>query len=202
MPESSSWKEVKTKMWARVKEIEKEIPAYDYSEMHHMIATDDKVKDIVVDELRRSKKLLFNIMEGAYEQQKEGLTTDVHKIRDEIDIFLDEVKVKHEIKWPERIPEEFLEKIVTHDSEILRAIPKLNAELEEIHTQILSMEKPGTSLFDREQLDKLNAKTMSVKTHAAGIIKMFKERELLLNMKHVRREQEYEDVRSGMETTF
>lgn len=202
MAEGSSWKEVKTKMWARIKEIEKEIPAYDYSETHHMIATDDKVKDILVDELRRSKKLLFNILEGAYEQQKEGLTPDLHKIRDEIDIFLDEVKVKHEIKWPEKIPEEFLEKIVVHDLEILRAIPKLNAELEEIHRQILGMEKPGASLFDREQLDKLNAKTQSVKNQAAEIVKLFKERELLLNLRHVHREHEYEELKPGAETTF
>jgi hypothetical protein len=202
MPDSSGWKEVKTRMWARIKEIEKEIPAYDYSETHHMVATDDKVKDIVVDELRKSKKLLFSILEGAYEQQKEGLTTDLHNIRDDIDIFLDEVKVKHEIKWPERIPEEFLEKIVIHDLEILRAIPKLNGELDEIHKQILGMEKPGTSLFDREQLDKLNARTQSVKNQAADIMKLFKERELLLNLKHVHREHEYEELRGGAETTY
>ena len=202
MTESSGWKEVKTKMWARIKEIEKDIPAYDYSEMHHMIATDDKVKDLMVDELRRSKKLLFNILEGAYEQQKEGLTPDLQKIRDDIDIFLDEVKVKHEIKWPQKIPEEFLEKIVTHDSEILRDIPRLNGELEEIHKHILGMEKPGTSLFDREQLDKLNAKTLSVKNHAAEIVKLFKERELLLNLKHIHREHEYDELRPGAETTY
>jgi hypothetical protein len=200
--EPSGWKEVKTKMWARIKEIEKEIPAYDYSEMHRMIATDDRMKDILLDELRKSKKLLFNILEVAYEQQKEGLTADLHNIRDDIDIFLDEVKVKHEIKWPEKIPEEFLEKIVAHDSEILRAIPKLNGELEEVQRQILVMEKPGTSFFDREQLGNLNERTRSVKTHTLEIVKLFKERELLLNLKHVRREHDYEELRSGAETTF
>src|SRR4030067_1951439 len=112
----SSWKEVKTKMWARIKEIEKLIPSYDYSEKHSMMATDEKMTDIIHQELRTSKKLLFNILEGAYEQQKEGLTNDLQKIRDEVDVFLDGVKIKH-VKWPETIPEEFLEKIVVHASE-------------------------------------------------------------------------------------
>jgi len=195
----SGWKEVKTKMWARIKEIEKSIPGYDYSEKHHIISTDEKMSDLVHEELRKSKKLLFNILEGSYEQQKEGLTNDLQKIRDELDIFLDSVKIKH-VKWPETIPEEFLEKIVIHDSEILREIPKLNSELEEIEKQILGMEKPGTSLFDRELLDKLNARTLDIKNRVAELINLFKERELLLNLKHVHREDVYEELRSGMET--
>ena len=203
MPDdSSAWKDVKTKLWARVKEIEKDIPSYDYSEVHHMTATDDKVKDLVVDELRKSKKLLFNILETAYEQQKEGLTTDLHKIRDDLDIFLDEVKVKHEVRWPQKIPEEFLEKIVAHDSEILRAIPRLNGELEDIEKHMLGMEKPGSNLFDREQLDKLNGKTLSVKNHASEIVRLFKERELLVNLKHIHREHEYDELKPGAETTY
>jgi hypothetical protein len=195
----SGWKEVKTKMWARIKEIEKSIPSYDYSEKHHIMATDEKMTDLIHDELRKSKNLLFNILENSYEQQKEGLTNDLQKIRDDIDIFLDGVKIKH-VKWPEAIPEEFLEKIVIHDSEILREIPKMNSELEDIEKQILGMEKPGTSLFDRELLDKLNAKTLDIKNHVNGLVKLFKERELLLNLKHVHREHEYEELRGGMET--
>ena len=195
----SGWKEVKTKMWARIKEIEKVIPGYDYSEKHHMMATDEKMTDLIHQELRKSKNLLFNILEGAYEQQKEGLTNDLQKIRDELDVFLDGVKIKH-VKWPETIPEEFLEKIVVHDSELLREIPKLNSELEEIEHQILKMEKPGTSLFDREQLDKLNARTLDIKNRVNELVKLFKERELLLNLKHVHREHEYDELRGGMET--
>ena len=195
----SGWKEVKTKMWARIKEIEKVIPGYDYSEKHHMMATDEKMTDLIHQELRKSKNLLFNILEGAYEQQKEGLTNDLQKIRDELDVFLDGVKIKH-VKWPETIPEEFLEKIVVHDSELLREIPKLNSELEEIEHHILKMEKPGTSLFDREQLDKLNARTLDIKNRVNELVRLFKERELLLNLKHVHREHEYEELRRGMET--
>jgi hypothetical protein len=198
MPESA-WKEVKTKMWARIKEIEKSIPSYDYSEKHHIISTDEKMTDLIHDELRKSKKLLFNILENSYEQQKEGLATDLQKIRDDLDIFLDGVKIKH-VKWPETIPEEFLEKIVIHDSEILREIPKLNSELEDIERQILGMEKPGTSLFDRELLDKLNARTLDIKNKVSELVRLFKERELLLNLKHVHREHEYDELRGGMET--
>lgn len=195
----SAWKEVKTKMWARIKEIEKSIPSYDYSERHHIISTDEKMTDLIHDELRKSKKLLFNILEGSYEQQKEGLTNDLQKIRDDIDIFLDGVKVKH-VKWPETIPEEFLEKIVIHDSEILRDIPKLNSELEEVEKQILGMEKPGTSLFDRELLDRLNSKTLDIKNRINELVKLFKEREMLLNLKHIHREDVYEELRSEIET--
>jgi hypothetical protein len=195
----SSWKETKTKMWARIKEIEKVIPNYDYSEKHRMMATDEKMTDLIHEELRRSKNLLFNILEGVYEQQKEGLTNDLQKIRDEVDVFLDGVKIKH-VKWPETIPEEFLNKIVVHDSELLREIPKLNSELEEMEKQILAMEKPGTSLFDREQLDKLNARTLDIKNRVAELVKLFKERELLLNLRHVHREDIYEELREGMET--
>ena len=165
----SSWKEVKTKMWARIKEIEKLIPSYDYSEKHSMMATDEKMTDIIHQELRTSKKLLFNILEGAYEQQKEGLTNDLQKIRDEVDVFLDGVKIKH-VKGPDRIPEEFLEKIVTHDSEILKELPRLNSQLGEIRKLTLTMELPGTSLFDREQMDRLSNMTKETKEQVTGLV--------------------------------
>jgi hypothetical protein len=202
MPESPSWNETKTKMWARVKEIEKLIPSYEYSGPHHVSHTDDMVKDIIVGELRASKKLLFNILETAYEQQKEGMIKDLHKIRDDIDIFLDEVKIRHPIKWPESIPQEFLEKIVIHDSEIIREIPKLNSRLEEVGKMLLDIEKEraGAVPFDREQTAKLHSRISEVKKLADELVKLFKEREMLINLKHIRHEREYEDVRREMET--
>ena len=204
MSDVSSWKEVKTKMWARVKDIEKEIPGYDYSETHHMIVTDDKVKDMFILELRKSKKTLFNVLETAYEQQKEGMTKDLHKLRDDVDIFLDEVKVKHPVKWPESIPQEFLEKIVTHDSDILKELPKLNAKLEEIAKLLLDIEKEraGAVPYDREQADRLHRNVSEAKKLADGLVRLFKERELLINLKHLRREHDYEELRGGMETTY
>jgi len=195
------WKEVKTKMWARIKEIEKSIPNYDYSEKHLMMSTDERMTDVVHEELRKSKKILFEIIETSYEQQKEGLTIDLQKLKDDIDIFLDGVKIKH-VKWPDRIPEEFLGKIVTHDSEILKQLPRLNAQLQSIRELILGIEVPGTSLFDKEQLDKLNRMAKEAKEQATGLVQLFKEREFLLNLKHVHREHEYEELRPGSETTF
>ncbi|HJW97416.1 MAG TPA: hypothetical protein VJ485_04610 [archaeon] len=195
------WKEVKTKMWARIKEIEKTIPSYDYSEKHHMMSTDERMTDIMHEELRKSKKLLFEIIETSYEQQKEGLTIDLQAIRDDIDIFLDGVKIKH-VKWPDRIPEEFLEKIVTHDSEILKELPRLNSQLGEIRKLTLTMELPGTSLFDREQMDRLSNMTKETKEQVTGLVQLFREREFLLNLKHVHREHEYEELKPGTETTF
>ena len=198
----SAWNETKTKMWARVKEIEKLIPSYEYSSPHHVSHTDDKVKDLILSELRSSKKLLFNILETAFEQQKEGMAKDIHKIRDDIDIFLDEVKIRHPIKWPESIPQEFLEKIVVHDSEIVREIPKLNSRLEEIGKMLLDIEKerPGAVPYDREQSARLHANVSEIKKLVDELVRLFKEREMLINLKHIRREREYEGVRREMET--
>ncbi|MEM5812547.1 MAG: hypothetical protein QW286_02400 [Candidatus Aenigmatarchaeota archaeon] len=201
MSADSEWKTVKTKMWARIKEIEKAVPNYDYSSLHSIISTDDKFTDFVLSELRKSKKILFDILENSYEQQKEMLTKDVQKIRDDIDIFLDNVKIR-QIRWPEKIPEEFLEKIVFYDSELLREIPKMNSLLEEIEKNVLEMEKPGTSLFDKEQLEKLNAKISNAKSQAEFLFRLFKERDLLLNLKHIHREDVYEETKSEIETRF
>jgi hypothetical protein len=195
MDAQDSWKEAKTKMWARVKEIEKDVPSYDYSEQHHMMATDERIKDLMLSELRKSKKALFSVLDVSYEQQKEGLTKELQKIRDDLDIFLDHVKIKRQIKWPERMPQEFLEKIVVHDSEILRRIPSLNSCIHEIQKQVLSMEKPGTSLFDREEMDNLNKRTKDVKRQVDDLVTLFRERELLLNLKHIHREHEYDELR-------
>ncbi len=197
MSESQGWKETKAKMWARIKEIEKSIPSYDYSEKHRIIATDERITDIMHDELRKSKKVLFSILETSYERQRESLTTDLKKIRDEIDVFLDGVKVKH-VRWPDSIPEDFLEKIVVHDSEILRELPRLNSELGEIRKLLLGMD--GQDLSDREQLAKLNNKIMELKGRVNGLVQLFREREFLLNLKNVHTEREYEESRHGMET--
>jgi predicted nuclease with TOPRIM domain len=199
MEESPGWKETKAKMWARIKEIEKYIPNYDYSERHHMMATDERMTDIIHDELRKSKKTLFSTLEVSYERQRESLVKDLKKMRDEIDAFLDRVKVKH-VKWPESIPEDFLEKIVVHDSEILRELPRLNSELEEIRKMLMSID--GQDLSDREQLTRLNNKIMDVKGRVNGLVSIFKEREMLLNLRHSHKEHDYDEVRGGAETTF
>lgn len=203
MSESSAWKEVKTKMFARIKEIEKSVPGYDYSEKHHVIFTDDRIKDVILDELRKSKKILFWIVETAYEQQKEGLVKEAHSLRDDIDIFLDHVKIKHHSSaWPETIPQEFLQKIVMHDSEILREIPKLNSLLDEIKKMALVIERPGASLFDREQLDLLNRKLLEAKKRADDLMRLFKEREALFELKKLHKERILEDLRSEFDARF
>ena len=199
MAESQGWKEVRAKMWARIKEIEKSIPSYDYSEKHHMMATDERMTDIVHDELRKSKKTLFSILETSYERQSDSLVKDLKKIRDEIDAFLDRMKVKH-VKWPDSMPEDFLEKIVVHDSEILRELPRVNSELEEISRMLVGMD--GQDLSDREQLARINNKIMETKGRVNGLVHLFRDRELLLNLKNVRKEGEYDEPRHGMETTF
>jgi hypothetical protein len=197
MAESQGWKEVKAKMWARIKEIEKSIPNYDYSERHHMMATDERMTDIIHDELRKSKKTLFSILEASYERHREPVVKDLKKMRDEIDTFLDGVKIKH-VKWPGSIPEDFLEKIVVRDSEILRELPRLNSELEEIIKLLLGME--SQDMPEGEQLDRLNARTMEAKGRVESLVSAFREREMLLNLKQVRSGRDYEEPGTGMET--
>ena len=166
-----------------------------------MMATNEKMMEAVHLGLRESKKVLFSILNTSYEQQKEGLTKEFHKIRDNIDILLDEVKVSH-AKWPDRYPEEFLEMIIMHDSEILRGIPKLNESLKEIEKKIMAMALPGTSLSDREQLTWLQAKTDSVNKQSGHLARLLKEREMLLNVRKFHSEREYEDIRREAETSI
>ncbi len=189
MPENSksmySWPEAKSKMNLEFKEIQKQIPDYDYSDNQRAIVTDEKVCDLLVGEIRELKSKMFDIIELFYELQRKE-NKDFQRMRDDLDIFSDEVKVRY-CKF-EGLTQEFLEKLIRHDFELITGLQKLNSDMDKLHKQAVKPKKPLS--------------TESLQRQINDLVAVFKEREVICNIKEVSLSRTYkraqEDIRKNV----
>ena len=179
----NEWENAKTKHLSKFKELRKLIPGYEYSDSHRAELTDGKLSLLILEELRKCKNTLFDIVEISYELQLDKLTKGVQKIRDELDIFADEIKVRY-FEWKSP-PEFFLEKIIEHDHGLVKGGEKFRETLDSIRKLIMKMEKPGGSLFDKKQLELLERKTREAEQQLDSLVRLYKERESIFKIKSI-----------------
>lgn len=118
------------------KEIGKYIHDYSYINEEKSKQTDKKLRDLISKELKKSKDLLFNIMELAYKEEVDRVANEIQSVRDEIDIFLNEISIIKS-KW-NKISKEGYIKIIKSDLTLIRNVKQLNEILNIIYNQVLS----------------------------------------------------------------
>ncbi len=173
------------KDWARArgnrllaaKELEKIIRGYDYSDTHHAELTNSHFCKIFLDKLRVSNNILFNIINTCYEMHIEGDFKRLKKIRDELDIFVDEVKVIY-IEWNDYLSARWLEKLISHDLNLIRNSEMLAKNLESVFKKIMDQKKR-----DKKFWKKIDNSLSSIEEQLDGIVRMFREREALCSLK-------------------
>ena len=185
------------KPWARaagkraqaIRELERLIPFYEYSSSDTAMATNDKFCKLILEKLRVSKDILFNIINTCYEMHIGGEFKEFESIRDELDIFLDEIKVLH-MRWNRGMSEKWLEKIISHDLNIIKNSDQLAKNLEILFKKIMRAEKRDSAFWNGMSKD-----TTVVEEQLDGIVRMFKEREALLNLRPLSFEKTYRAAR-------
>jgi hypothetical protein len=195
----SKWKDAKQKKGSMVKFIEKLIPAYGYSDKSRAEVTDEKFCELLTDMIREMKDLLFNIINTGFESHKQILEKDFVKIRDELDIFSDEIKARHFV-WDRGISQEWMEKIISYDFEIIRSTEKIRHHLNGVFDKFLKAEKPGSKMFDEDKWKDIKKTTDLLYGMAENLAILFKERDTIANIKKISLDRTFDSIRKRLRT--
>ena len=194
------WEKARNEMLNQVGEMEKLIPGYSYSDKADALHTDEKLCELVVRKIRESKDKLFHVIQFLYESDvEERLDKDLQMLRDELDIFSDEIKARY-CEW-KILTVGWIKKAIDHDIGLVRGTEKLNKMLDELLKQALKLEKVKVDhmiLKDPKFWEKMEKKTKDAEKQADELVRLFKEREAICNIKAVDLEKTYEKIREDI----
>ena len=193
----SKWKDARQKKSSMVKFIESLIPVYDYSEKSKAEVTDEKFCELLTGIIREMKDLLFNIINTGFESHRQILEKDFVKIRDELDILSDEIKARHFV-WDRGISQEWMEKIISYDFEMIRSLEKMRHYLNEAYDKFLKADRPGTKMFDEDKWKDIKKTTGLLYEIAENLAIMFKERDTIANIKSISLNKTFDSIRKRM----
>jgi len=162
-----------------VKKMQKFIPFYDYSDKQMALVTNDKFCKLFLERLKSLNSMLFNIVNTSYELGMEGNEelNAFQRMRDEMDIFIDEIKVMH-VEWNKNMPQKWLEKLIEHDLSLIKDTDGLSESLEDILENITSDKESNKEFWEKVAKDAFNAEEQ-----IDGIVRMFMERDAICNLK-------------------
>ncbi|MBI4019718.1 MAG: hypothetical protein HY367_00170 [Candidatus Aenigmarchaeota archaeon] len=181
----AAWKDVSNRDAWRIREIERFVKPYDYSTREKSIATDDKVCEFFIKQLREAKGKLFNTIQLMFERQMKGLEA-FESVRQDVDIFSDEVKVRH-CEWRDVKPE-WVGKIMEIDLELIRGTQELLAVLHEVYEEALNWKKirlidHAAMVYDPDIEKKLVRYARGVRLMVGDLARTFQERDMVCNLK-------------------
>ncbi len=185
----SEWNITMKTRTMKIDSLKKFIPGYDYSTENMAHRTDEIFCSLLVENLRVCKSVMFNILETAFELHRDLLLKDFEGLRDEIDMFSDEIKARA-FKWDREKSRKWLEMVVDYDYRILTSLGNLFKGIEGLHKELLSSGK-GT-----HELRVLDEHTSRLKDKLDEIIILFKERDAVCNIKEATLEKTFDSIRS------
>lgn len=172
-----SWDKAKSKMNEEYKEIVKFVRDYEYSDIPTSIRTDEKIIEFFFKKIRESKDKFFGIIQLCYELHHDSTSDNYQRLRDDVDIFSDEVKSRYcQFK---NLTQVFVEKLIKHDHDIVHALDKLVSDLDIVHQKIIKDQPVSINIPE-------------LRKDIARIAILFMEREVVCNMSQVSLEKTYE----------
>jgi len=187
------WNKVKNKMSIEIKVIGKSIRDYDYSTESKAEATDGKICKFMIEEIRKAKDKLFHIIQVAYELHEESLNKNFQGLRDDLDIFSDEIKVRN-FEWSRDLSQKWMDKLVVHDYNLVKQMQKLNIELEDMYKVFMKVVKLYPKKTDPKQLEKVRKMIKLLEKVIDQIVLTFKEREVICNLRPLSLEKTYQQM--------
>ena len=178
------WEQVVKDMKFRIDEIKAHVKYYDYSDQENSLITDEKLVEYMQDELRKAKSMLFDITDISFGRQI-NLSKDFQNLRDELDIFLDEIKLRH-CEW-KGLNEEWIKKIIKTDLDLINGIKELNKKLDHVRREILDFKqikiKDHTVVYEPDFWKETEKDYWELKNMIDHLVFSFKEREVICNIK-------------------
>ncbi len=176
------WEKTKKSRSIEIKAMQRLISSYDYSSEDLAEATDHKICELMIKEIRKAKDKLFHIIQVAYELHEESLDKYFQNLRDELDIFSDEIKVRN-FNWSKDITQEWMEKLISHDHSMFKQVNKLNQELEGLYHTFMDVIQLYPKKTNPKELEQVKQMIKLLEKAADQIVLTFREREVICNLK-------------------
>jgi hypothetical protein len=190
------WSDVVNKHKSAIAKLETEIKGYSYGDDSQTISTDEKFCAWLVVQLRHAKKKLFIITETLYGMHLESkLDKLAEDLKNAIDIFSDEIKVRH-IKCK---PSPLFEELVRHDIEIVNSMKDMNSNLEKLYDQMMAgLKQPYNGRRDTELWQNIKEKLKECISQFDRIVQLFKERDAICNIRPLSLQKTYQLIRKAI----
>lgn len=189
------WNEAAESRSQKVELLEGLVPGYNYSHEDMAHRTDERLCKLLVYNIGEAKKSMFHILQTAFELHRELLLRDFERLRDELDIFSDEIKARA-FEWDKNKPQEWMERLIDHDYRIVTGLGRLKADIKALEKAFLaSGEAP-------RELKRLDSLIKPIDREIEELVMMFKEREAICNIKDTSLDKTFEAIRSRLRKGF
>lgn len=180
-----TWKQVSSEMYAQVQALKKIIQDYSYQQKADALETDQKLCQLLISHLSESKKTIYSITDFCFSLHiAKKLMPLLDMMRDETDIFSDEIKVRR-CEW-KYISPEFLKKVIKSDLSLARGIEKLSSGLERLYKIIIreskTQKRTRQGYIPPEFWAEVKETLQSLRQSLRELVILFKEREVICNI--------------------
>jgi hypothetical protein len=193
------WKQVES-LAPEARSMEKSIRGYSYEYKELALVTDDKVCHLFVNGISDVKNSIFQIIDLLYElEKKEPISKELQRLKDELDIFSDEVKARH-CDWKD-LNEKWTVKLVEHDHSLLSGLDKLNNDMQKLFKRVVT-DRSLLSPDDKSQAmlwSEIKKQIPSLEKQVDELVRLFKEREGICNLRPLSLQKTYEKVKQRID---
>jgi hypothetical protein len=196
---TADWEQVKTLAREAIP-MEKLIKGYSYADEYSAVATDEKVCDYVVKGIRQAKGTIFSIISILYQlEKKEPVSKEMQKLKDELDIFSDEVKARY-CEW-KGLNEKWTVVLVKHDHSIVTGLDVLNLNLERLYQSMLKDKAllSGDELAEKKLWKRMKKEIPGFEERVDSLVGLFKEREGICNLRPLALEKTFRSIQKRIE---
>lgn len=172
-----SWDEARRNRGDEILHMKKLIPFYSYATERRAILTDKRFCIVLKGELVKSKVHFSDAIDWLY--KKEIDCRKFERTKDDFDILFDEIDIKPN-KWDERIPREFLEKIMEFDWKLIQKSWMLEKDFSILLKFLQS--KPKSKSLEEQNLKKIRISMDVINEKIDDITQIFKEREVAFDI--------------------
>ena len=187
----AGWDEAAGSRTLKLESLEKLIPGYSYSSRDLAYRTDEFFCRTMVANLRVAKNDMFNILNTAFELHRELLLKDFESLRDEIDVFSDEIRARA-FKWDSAKSQKWLGRLIDYDYRLLTGLGNLLNGIKSLHKEFLS------SKGRLKETKKLDAHTKNLTKILDGLVVMFKERDTVCNIREAGLDDDFGDIKGDI----
>lgn len=193
----AAWEEVRSMKTSMIRDMDKVIPGYSYSDKAHAFSTNQKLGEYLIKNLREAKSRLFDIVQFLYEVQSENISAHFEKYRNELDHLSDRIKVRH-FEW-HSLPEEFLGRVLDLDRDMVRGVGSITQSIGRIYTLSVGFKRVDHKDFDVKAIQKASKE---LETQIRDVTLAFEKRSALLNIREADLGADYIRIEREIEKKF
>lgn len=160
----SEWGKAKGEMKKEFAWMEKLVDGYSYKDPKHTDKTDNNVRKLVAEEVKKSRDTLFPLIEAAYMDQDMKSAGPLDEVMQWLDIFLLELGLK--MNWSEVGDYKDYMRLIKFDITFIKNAKKLTEILDDMHERVMKGK-------DTRSVPKTSAQ---IKTYIMDLLKVFKKR--------------------------